>query len=200
MLSLNCTIVGIGPYSQSKKLEEVKGKNEGFLEFENRIWRMKAHTAADGEAIVMPGHAIHQALVEGARKGRLQPRAAKSAREGLANRLITGIAILGDATTNMKLSKAVGVAINAHSNGKRGSGSRVTRLFPQWSPGWTASFDILVLDDSLTREDLADALKWAGLCSGLGRFRPENMGHNGRFTVAEVVARNVGIDDLKVAA
>lgn len=196
MLILHCTIEGIAPYSQSQMLTEKKGKNEGYDEFETRIWRSKAHVGPDGDAIVIPGHAVQQMLVLGAQKGRLQPKAARSAREGLANRLVTGIAIQGDATTDMRLSDAICVAINAHSTGKRGSGTRVVRKFPQWPNPWTAEFDIIVLDESLTEEDVTAALQVAGLVAGLGRFRPENMGMNGRFRVLNVQASEFGLNQL----
>jgi hypothetical protein len=53
-----------------------------------------------------------------------------------------------------------------------------------------------VLDDSLTAEDIKAALEWGGLVCGLGRFRPENMGHNGRFAVKNLEAGQLGIEDL----
>jgi hypothetical protein len=200
MLNISFAIQGIAPYSQSKMLSETRGKKESWDEFETRTWKDKAHTNGDGDSIVIAGHAIHQMLVVGAQKGRLQPKAAKSAREGLANRLVTGIALQGDAETSMKLSEARCVAINAHANGKRGSGTRVIRKYPEWPQGWTATFDVLVLDDSLTLDDLKSALEWGGLVCGLGRFRPENMGIYGRFTVTSYNPSELGIADLKAAA
>jgi hypothetical protein len=199
MLNISFEIEGIAPYSQSKMLVAKKGKNESYDAFEDRIWREKAHVADDGESVLIAGHAIHQMLVVGAQKGRLAPVAAKSAREGLTKRLITGIAIQGDAETSMKLSQARCVAINAHANGKRGSGTRVIRKFPEWPNGWTASFDVLVLDDSLTVTDVQSALEWGGLVCGLGRFRPENMGIYGRFLVRKTEHSELGLEDLKAA-
>jgi hypothetical protein len=199
MLNISFEIEGIAPYSQSKMLDASRGKNESWDGFEERTWRLKAHIADDGDSIVIAGHALHQALVMGAQKSRLAPKAAKSAREGLAKRLITGIAVQGDARTSMTLAGARCVAINAHANGKRGSGTRVIRKFPEWPIGWRASFEVLVVDDSLTADDLKSALEWAGLVCGLGRFRPENMGHNGRFRVLRAESNELGLADLKAA-
>lgn len=199
MLNIHFVIAGIAPYSPSKKLPDKKGRSESYDDYEDRVWQKKAHVAEDGDSIVIPAHGIHQMLVEGAKKGRLQPKAAKSAREGLANRLVTGIAVMSDAATSMKLSKARCVAINAHANGKRGSGTRVTRKFPEWADGWTAEFDVLVVDDSVTVDDVQAALEWGGLVCGLGRFRPENMGSNGRFTVKTCKASQIGIEQLRAA-
>jgi len=196
MLSITCTIKGISPYSQSRKHDAEKLKDEGYDAYDIRTWKEHCHTNGDGESIVIPGHAIHQMLVVGARKGRLKPKAAASAREGLAGRLETGIALLDDAKTDMKLSEAVLVPINAHSNGDRKDRQRVTRRYPVWSPGWTATFTTLLLDESLRKEDLEDALKWGGLVCGLGRFRPECLGTNGRFVTTTIKSADLAIDDL----
>lgn len=196
MLSITFAIKGVAPYSQSKMLEATRGTNESWEDYESRIWKQKAHVGEDGDSIVIAGHALHQMLVIGAQKGRLRPKAAKSAREGLANRLITGLAIQGDAETDMKLSQAQCVAINAHANGKRGSGTRVVRKFPQWPNPWTATFDVLLLDESLTADDVKAALVSGGLVCGLGRFRPENMGMCGRFTVVSTKASELAMEQI----
>jgi len=201
MLSLDVRIKGLSPYSQSRMLDASLGRRKGetYDAMEDRTWRLKAHTgdAINGKTtILIPGHGIHQALVMGAKKGRLQPTGAKSSREGLANRLVTGITLMGDAETDMTLEDATCVAINAHVTGRPGSGSRVVRKFPAWPAGWTASFTVLVLDDSLTKDDVKGALDAAGLLAGLGRFRPENMGTNGRFLVSAIDVKMMSVAEM----
>jgi hypothetical protein len=180
-------IVGTTPYSQSRRVEvfEPKREKESHDEWDLRVWRLKAHTSPDGKSVVIPSHGIQQALVLGAQKGRLTPSAAKSAREGLAKRLETGLMMMGDASTDMSLDNAVMIAIQANADGKRGSGARVTRRFPVWNE-WSARFEVTLLDETLTTADLTAAVKWAGLVAGLGRFRPANGGFNGRFNVEKV--------------
>jgi len=39
-------------------------------------------------------------------------------------------------------------------------------------------------------------LKWGGLVCGLGRFRPECLGTNGRFVTATIKSAELAIDDL----
>lgn len=199
MLVVHFQIKGIAAYSQSKMLDLKRNKGESYDQFEDRVWRLKAHVGPvqNGKTpVVIPAHGIHQMLVNGAQKGRLQPIAAKSAREGLANRLVTGIALQGDAETNLTLEEARCVSINAHSTGKRGSGTRVVRKFPEWGPGWIARFGVLLVDESLTEEDLLAAAESGGLVSGLGRFRPENMGHNGRFIVIKATTSELALGDM----
>jgi hypothetical protein len=195
MTAIRFHIVGTSPYSQSRRadLYEVKKPDESMDEFDERTWRLKAHTGPDGESIVIPAHGLHQAIIEGAQKGRLIPTAAKSKAERLSKRVTTGIMLLGDVETDMKLSAARKITIQANADGKRGSGKRVPRRFPEW-PQWSASFDVAMLDETMTIEDLVAAVKWAGLVAGVGRFRPTNGGHNGRFAIAKAEAYEWGLD------
>ena len=186
LTSVTFTIDGSAPYSQSRRVEvfEPKGAKESHDEWDERIWKLKAHTNAKGRVLI-PAHGLHQAIVLGAQKGRLKPTAAKSAREGLSKRLETGIMLIGDAETNVTIDDAHMEAIQANADGKRGSGKRVTRRFPVWND-WQATFDVVLIDETLTVDDLKAAVRWAGLVAGIGRFRPSNGGSNGRFTIKDV--------------
>ena len=73
-----------------------------------------------------------------------------------------------------------GVTINANADGKRGSGKRVKRTFPQW-PKWSGVVKFAILDDAITKEVFERHFREAGRFVGVGRFRPENGGLNGRF-------------------
>ena len=186
LTAIHFQIAGTSPYSQSRRADlfEAKKSDESADEFDERTWRLKAHVTDDGDSIIIPAHGMHQAIIEGAQKGRLIPTAAKSKAERLNKRVTTGIMLIGDVQTNMKLSECRKVTIQANTDGKRGSGKRVPRRFPEWSP-WTASFDVALLDDTLTIDDLVKAVTWAGLVAGVGRFRPTNGGHNGRFKIID---------------
>lgn len=78
-------------------------------------------------------------------------------------------------------------AINAHANGDRKSGKRVTRYIPHVHSGWQATFDITVMDPDLAsgpgRAQVERAVRDAGILVGIGQHRPENYGSNGRFEV-----------------
>ena len=195
MTAIHFKIAGTSPYSQSQRADllEAKRPDESMDEYDERTWRLKAHTAADGESIIIPGHGLHQAIIEGAQRGRLIPTAAKSKAERLSKRVATGIMLLGNVETDMKLSQARKETIQANADGKRGSGKRVPRRFPSWDT-WTGTFDILLVDETLTVEDLVAAVRWAGLVAGIGRFRPANGGHNGRFRVVDAKAYAMGLE------
>lgn len=72
------------------------------------------------------------------------------------------------------------VTINANSDGVRGSGKRVKRTFPQM-PAWKGVARFAVFDDTITKDIFEKHLTEAGRFVGIGQFRPENGGLNGRF-------------------
>lgn len=195
LTAIHFKIVGTSPYSQSRQVELVESKraDESHDEFDERTWRLKAQTGPDGDSIVIPAHGMHQAIVEGAKRGRLLPSARKKQTEVLHSRLAQGIMLTDDLATDMKLSQAQKVALPCDAKGKRGAAasSRVIRRFPVWQSGWAATFDVMLLDETLTIEDLTAAVRWAGLVAGLGRFRPANGGHNGRFNIESATATDM---------
>jgi hypothetical protein len=77
------------------------------------------------------------------------------------------------------------IAISAGANGKRGPGTRVTRRFPVWDK-WATTFDVHILDPAITRDVFKEMVEIAGIFIGIGRFRPQNAGGNGRFQVARL--------------
>jgi hypothetical protein len=74
--------------------------------------------------------------------------------------------------------------ISANSNGVRGSGKRVPRRFPEFGK-WHGTAEFTILDDIITRDVFETHVRAAGTVVGIGRFRPENGGTNGRFRPIE---------------
>ena len=72
------------------------------------------------------------------------------------------------------------ITINANSDGVRGSGKRVKRIFPMIHE-WGGQADFTIFDDTITQPVFEQVFTAAGMSVGIGRFRPENGGLNGRF-------------------
>jgi len=68
--------------------------------------------------------------------------------------------------------------------GGRG-GATVIRRFPMISPGWQVRTEIYVVDDVISEDVFKKTLDYCGLVNGFGRYRPQNGGTNGRFTVED---------------
>ena len=73
------------------------------------------------------------------------------------------------------------VRINANADGVRGSGKRVWRTFPV-IPKWESEATFMIMDDTITKDVFEDVFHAAGMGIGIGRFRPEKGGINGRFS------------------
>jgi hypothetical protein len=72
------------------------------------------------------------------------------------------------------------VTVSSNPSGQRGGGKRVPRRFPVFDK-WHGVAEFTVIDDIVTREVFEHHVKAAGVVVGIGRFRPENGGMNGRF-------------------
>lgn len=70
------------------------------------------------------------------------------------------------------------------ADGVRGGGKRVDRTFPVVTP-WSTTVIFQVWDDVIGEEIFLRILKEFGLFIGIGRFRPQNNGYYGRFTIVD---------------
>lgn len=180
------TIRGTSAYSQSKKHDTDKlDKKESAHAYEERTWRERAHIRTiDGKPTrVIPAHGFMQAIQSAAKY--LNRKIPGERNSTWTKHFRAGIAILEDISLGLSPDVIRKQAISAHSTGVRGSGSRVTRYMPQIDLGWKATFDVIILDSLITDDIFREVLETAGLFVGIGQFRPENGGTNGRFEIVK---------------
>jgi hypothetical protein len=176
------TISGMTPLSQSRQHDEPKIDGENHDAYDKRTWRHKLNTAArDGKiTVVIPAHGMVQSLIAAAKhSGKQIPGQGKKT---WTKKFESGIALLEDPALNIDPATVDGITISANADGVRGSGKRVPRKFPI-IPAWSASFDVMILDPVITEDVFKEMLSRAGMYIGIGRFRPEKGGTNGRFKV-----------------
>jgi hypothetical protein len=82
------------------------------------------------------------------------------------------------------------IAINANSNGQRGSGSRVRRRFPQFLT-YHGKVEFSIIDDIITPDVFEHHFRYFALNVGIGRFRPEKGGTNGRLIATKFEWENI---------
>lgn len=189
------TIEGITPYSQSLQHDAPKLEGESHEDFDKRTWREKLSVAdRDGKrTVVIPAHGLHQAIAAAAKYSKRQiPGQGKAT---WTAKFSSGIAVLDDPSLNIDPSEVMSVTISANADGVRGSGKRVPRRFPVM-PEWRATFDIYILDPIITEDVFREMVEIAGMFIGIGRFRPQNGGTNGRFKIAALVWQ----DNRQIAA
>jgi hypothetical protein len=173
------TIRGLGKYSQSRAHEAPKLTGESHEDYDKRTW--KEHLHIDKGLVVIPETALMQCIHAGVRY-------AGEKKKGTATwtkHFEGGIAMTEPAVTNIKLEHVTFEDIYSNADGVRGSGKRVYRRFPIMAP-WSATFDVLILDPEITQDLFSRMIETAGKFRGIGRWRPEKGGQNGRFVIDEI--------------
>jgi hypothetical protein len=173
------------PYSQSALHDAPMLDRESHDDYDARTWREHCTTTKDGQ-IAIPALAFKQCVDTAAWKLGMKVEGRRGAT--YKSFFASGFVIDGDVplANGKALTKndAEQVAIWANSDGVRGSGKRVRRRFPQFAP-YQGVVECTVLDDIITQEIFVTHFKAAGIIVGIGRFRPEKGGTNGRFRVVK---------------
>lgn len=181
------TITGITPMTQSRQHDEPKLEGEGMNDYDIRTWRSKltVDTRNGKKTIVIPAHGVHQCIAAAAKYSKRQiPGQGKAT---WTAKFTAGISLMDSPALNIDPASVSAITISANADGVRGSGKRVPRRFPVIPAGWNTTFDVLILDPIITKDIFAEMMELAGMFIGLGQFRPQNGGTNGRFKVDAVV-------------
>ncbi|MCA3375674.1 MAG: hypothetical protein INF64_00990 [Roseomonas sp.] len=189
------SIVGLTAYSQSRQHDEPKLEGENHEAYDQRTWRSKLSVATrDGKpTVVIPAHGLHQAIAAAAKYSKRQiPGQGKAT---WTAKFLSGITLMDDPALGIDPATVNVVTISANADGIRGSGKRVPRRFPIM-PEWETTFDVYILDPIITQDVFREMVEIAGMFIGIGRFRPEKGGTNGRFRIASLVWE----DNRKLAA
>jgi hypothetical protein len=175
-------LVSASPYSQSKNIDESvipkKSKERPDL-YEERVWRSRMHVSRDGN-VEIPQTAFGNCIREAAR--RLQLQIQGKGKTQYTKYIEAGIEVAAPLVLPIKAKDVPHDRLFVHSDGKRGGAKRVYRHFPRID-SWEGEITIYVLDDQIPEDVFAKVLRSAGILVGIGRFRPENRGFYGRFSV-----------------
>ena len=177
------TIEGMSPLSHSRDHGDPHLQGESHDAYDLRTWRSKLNAAErDGKmTVVIPAHGIHQALMSACKYSKDQiPGQGKAT---WTAKFTSGIAFFEDPSLNIDPETVKSIRLSQNADGVRGSARRVLRTFPIM-PVWSSTFDVYILDPIITKDVFMDKIEKAGMFIGLGRFRPEKGGINGRFKVA----------------
>lgn len=177
MRKVTVDITGLAPYSQSRQHDTEKLSQERMDDYEKRTWREKLNYDEAG-TVYIPAMAFKQALDAAAKKMGLQiPGKGKSTFTKFFN---SDVICEANVPLGVHKDAVEAVTINANADGVRGSGKRVKRTFPVIN-AWKAKASFMILDDTVTPDVFERTLIAAGISIGVGRFRPEKGGLNGRF-------------------
>lgn len=178
------SIRGSSPYSQSRQHDDAWLEGESHDAYDARTWRSKMTLSLDGSSVVIPAMAIHLSLIAGAKYSKR-----KITGQGNATwtaKFASGIMVPEAPSLNIDPKTVTCLPISVNADGVRGSGKRVIRRFPMMNQ-WATSFDVWILDPQITQAIFTEMFEQAAMFVGLGRFRPEKGGTNGRFEIVKVV-------------
>lgn len=184
------TLNGTAPYSQSRKHDLEKLEGESSAAYEERTWTERMHVQVfnkgkptERRSVVIPASGMNQALAAAAKF--LNRKIEGQRNTTWTKHFEAGIAVSENISLNIDPSERRRVAIPAHATGVRGSGTRVTRSFPTFDE-WSATFDVIILDPLITESIFAEVVEAAGLFIGIGQYRPQNLGTNGRWEIVSI--------------
>lgn len=177
-------IQSVSPYSASRAHTEEKLAKETHDDYDLRTWRHKlTYRESNGiKTVVIPSGGMKQAI-DGAAKmtGGKIPGKGNATYSKL---FTTGVLVEDDIDLGVNVNDVGSIRIHANADGVRGSGKRVFRTFPI-IPVWSGVAHILITDPDLPDAVFERVVEAAGRCQGLGRWRPEKGGSNGRFAVTK---------------
>ena len=177
------TLKSMSPLSQSQHHDAPFLEGEKHEAHDKRTWKSKAHLDANG-VVMLPAHGLHQCFATAAKYSKKKIAGAGAAT--WTKKFESGITLLADASTGVTLGDNDYVDIFANLDGVRGGSKRGNRRFPSIN-AWESTFDVIILDPIITQDIFTEMVEMAGMFIGLGRFRPEKMGTNGRFTLKELI-------------
>lgn len=172
----------VSPYSQSNKIQSVKGAREKSNDYEERTWRERCHVTEDGH-IFIPPMVFANNIKEAAKYLSIQvPGSGKST---YTKNFDAGVMVLESLVLPDLVADVKGETLFVPSDGKPGGGKRVEKTFP-YIPSWSGTVEYIVLDDLITQDVFQRVLVAGGTLIGIGRFRPRNRGYYGRFAVEKL--------------
>lgn len=200
MHTVRFTLAGAAPYSQSRAIQTPKKERETHQDYEMRVWRERCHVDEDNNVIIPP-MSIKNCISEAAKflsiniPGKGKSTYTKHFEAGLIC-MHTSVIKVKDRSKKstgdnpnwvpVNLSDVKGELLFVPSDGRRGGGSRVHKMFPMIPSDWRADVEITVLDELITKDILKLHLERAGQYIGIGRFRPRNNGFYGRFRAEKI--------------
>lgn len=177
------SLKSLSPMTQSHGHDDPKLEGESPGDYDIRTWRSKLNTDREKSTVVIPAHGLHQSIAAAAKYSKRQiPGQGKAT---WTAKFTAGITLTESPKLNVDPKTVDSITISANADGVRGSGKRVPRRFPILYT-WETTFEVLILDPIITKEVFKEMLELAGMFVGIGQFRPEKGGTNGRFVIAKL--------------
>jgi hypothetical protein len=178
------TIEGIAPLSFSRPVQTPKEQGEDYDVYESRIWREKMHVDGDGNVFIPP-MMMKQCLESTAKY--LSESVPGKGTSKFTKHFLSGIMVIDPILIGVKAKDVVSERLYVNADGKKGSGTRVWRVFPLISR-WSGDVTVYITDPILQChwQKVPEYAEFGGKFNGLGRFAPRRGGFYGRYKVSNV--------------
>ncbi len=176
-------LVSVSAYSQGRHFtkDEVPAKEKELHDaYERRTWRHRLHVDKASGQVFIPPMSFSNAVKTSAK--RLGLKVPGKGQKTYTKSFEAGVMVTDPLLLNVKADDVPSDELFVPSDGVRGSGKRVTKLFPRID-SWVGEVTFYILDDLIDEKVFRQVLDNAGMLVGVGRFRPENCGYYGRFKV-----------------
>jgi hypothetical protein len=182
-------IKGTAPLSQSKQHQTEWLDGESNADFDKRTWREKCNYD-DGGIVFVPAMAFKQAMDTAAK--RLSIPDPDNKRATLTKYFASDVICENNMSIGVHKDNMPNVRISANVDGVRGSGKRVTRTLPQIQE-WAGKTSFMIMEEKIKPEIFEKVLRTSGQSIGVGQFRAEKGGLNGRFEISKIKFEKVEI-------
>lgn len=172
----------ISAYTFSRKYSVPKMEKETAADYEARTWRERCHVNADG-FVVLPPMGFKFSL-DGA-AAMLRERIKEKGTSEWGKVFKSGILVTEGLALPVRKDEIDGLWLPMNADGRRGSGKRVDRCMPT-VPSWEGEVTYYLLNSAIQEDVFERHLREAGNFIGIGQFRPQNGGYNGRYEVVKL--------------
>jgi len=180
MLRALCELESVTPLTFNKKLRsEKKEANESWDEFEARTWHERCDVNSNGN-LYISGQRIKKAIVTAA--GWLNMKIEGEGMAKYQKHFRGGILVMG--SIDLKIKPIEVECLSIYTSPRPKDGKRWIN-FPIIN-SWSGDLMISILDEKVTEDIFRKVLDYAGMIIGIGSWRPENGGENGRFECLKI--------------
>lgn len=187
-----CLLESAAVYSQNRAIRSTKEPRELDKDFEERTWKERCWVDETGHLFIPP-MAFKSAIAAYAKY--ISEKIPGKRNATYTKHFVSGILINEGIGLTETLDTVQNEFLMVPSNGVSGSSSKVWKRFPI-IPRWKGELRVYILDEIITESVFREHLIGAGLLIGIGRWRPERQGLNGRFSVKKVTWKDFSIDSL----
>lgn len=183
MKEAKVSLKSISGYSQSRNYEvPLLDDKESKADYEERTWRERCHYENDGQILIPPMQFKNCLANAGPMLSMKIPGRGTAT---YTKHFVSGILVMDKVLLPYKKDEIKGERLFVPSDGKKGGGKRVWKIFP-YIPEWEGELTYHILDETITEKVFRKHLEESGNFVGLGRFRPQNGGYYGRFEVTKI--------------